>query len=72
MTSKSKTTKTATATPAMTPRKSAAAQERQWQARSDLQTIQSAQAIQADKSRMAAAQKEAAAQVKALQSLGKK
>lgn len=71
MTSKSKTTKTAAA-PAMTPRKSAIAQERQWQARSDLQTIQQAQAIQGDKSRMAAAQKEAAAQVKALQSLGKK
>lgn len=70
MTSKSKTAKTAT--PAMTPRKSAAAQEAQWQARTDLQTIQQAQAIQADKRRLAAAQKEAAAQVKALQSLSKK
>lgn len=71
MTTKSKTTKTA-AVPAMSMNRTAAAEQRAWQAKDDLRTIQQAQAIQNDRRRMAAAQKEAEAQVKALQSIRKK
>jgi hypothetical protein len=67
MTSKSKTAKTASSKPT-----SMAAEQRAWQARDDLRTIQSAQGIQQDPRRMAAAQKEANSQVKALQQITKK
>ena len=48
------------------------AQDKRWQAQSDLRTIQEATQIQANKSRMTAAQKEAQTQMAALNSVTKK
>lgn len=53
-----------------TPRMSA--EDKRWQARQDLNTIQTAAAIQKDPRRMAAAQKEAKSQIAALSSVAKK
>lgn len=50
---------------------SSAAQERKWQAESDLRTLKSAAEIQADKSRVKAAQNEAQNQMRALQNVTK-
>lgn len=47
------------------------ASDRKYQAQDDLRTMQRAAEIQADKKRMVAAQKEAASQVKALQTVAK-
>lgn len=48
------------------------AEDKKWQAQSDLRTIQQAAQIQADKGRMSAAQKEAANQIAALNSVAKR
>lgn len=48
------------------------AADKKWQAQSDLRTMQEASMIQADKSRMTAAQKEAQNQMAALNSIAKK
>lgn len=48
------------------------AADKRWQAQSDLRTIQEAAQIQANKSRMSAAQKEAQNQMAALTSVAKK
>lgn len=54
----------------LAPRVTAA--DKKWQAQSDLRTMQEASMIQADKSRMTAAQKEAQNQMAALNSIAKK
>jgi len=51
---------------ATSPAAVSAAQERKWRAESDLRTLTEAAAIRADKQRVAAAKREAEAQVKAL------
>jgi hypothetical protein len=48
------------------------AQEKAWRAQSDLQTLQNAQAIQTDRSRMAAARLEAKKTIQAVQQVVKK
>lgn len=47
------------------------AQDRKWQAESDLRIIQCAEQVRSDPKRMAAAQKEAASQMSALASVAK-
>lgn len=56
----------------VSPRISASAMDKKYQAQQDLRTIQTASEIQTDKRRMAAAQKEAQSQIAALSSVGKK
>ncbi len=66
MASKKPSTARAVPAPRMT------AEDKKYQAQSDLRTIQSAAQIQADKGRLSAAQKEAANQMAALASVTKK
>ena len=53
------------------PRSGLTAEDKAWRARDDLRTLQSAVEIQSDKSRVAAAQREAKLQMQALAKVGK-